>query len=122
MWALRERTISWRPLRSARTNSPTSVRACPTPNFRATPRIINPPGPPPFVAAAEKLGNIATRVSVGTGDNQLIGGFIVTGNQPKKVIVRAIGPSLNQFGIGTALADPTLELHDQTGAVIADER
>ena len=75
--------------------------------------------PPPFVAAAEKLGNIATRVNVGTGDNQLIGGFIVTGNQPKKVIVRAIGPSLNQFGIGAALADPTLELHDQAGAVIA---
>jgi uncharacterized protein GlcG (DUF336 family) len=73
---------------------------------------------PPFTVA-EKLANISTRVMAGTGDNQLIGGFIVTGNAPKKVIVRAIGPSLSQFGIGGALADPTLELHDQTGAVIA---
>jgi uncharacterized protein GlcG (DUF336 family) len=87
--------------------------------FPRDPTTINPPGPPPFVAAAEKLANIATRVNVGTGDNQLIGGFIVTGNQPKKVIIRAIGPSLNQFGIGAALADPTLELHDQTGALFA---
>jgi uncharacterized protein GlcG (DUF336 family) len=87
--------------------------------FPRDPTSVPPPGPPPFVAAAEKLGNIATRVSVGTGDNQLIGGFIVTGDQPKKVIVRAIGPSLNQFGIGAALANPSLELHDQTGAVIA---
>jgi uncharacterized protein GlcG (DUF336 family) len=87
--------------------------------FPRDPTTINPPGPPPFATAAEKLANIATRVNVGTGDEQLIGGFIVTGNQPKKVIVRAIGPSLNQFGIGTALPDPTLELHDQTGAVLA---
>ena len=89
--------------------------------FPRDPTTIDPPppGPPPFVAAAEKLANISTRVSVGTGDNQLIGGFIVTGTQPKKVIIRAIGPSLDQFGIGTALADPTLELHDQTGALIA---
>jgi uncharacterized protein GlcG (DUF336 family) len=76
-------------------------------------------GGPPFAAAAEKLANISTRVSVGAGDNQLIGGFIVTGDQQKKVIIRAIGPSLTQLGIGTALADPTLELHDQTGALIA---
>jgi uncharacterized protein GlcG (DUF336 family) len=76
-------------------------------------------GPPPFVAAAEKLANISTRVNAGTGDNQLIGGFIITGDQPKRVIIRAIGPSLTQFGIGNALADPTLELHDQTGALIA---
>ncbi|MEY2490669.1 MAG: hypothetical protein QOC70_2611 [Verrucomicrobiota bacterium] len=86
--------------------------------FPRDPTTINPPGPPPFVAAAEKLANIATRVNVGTGDNQVIGGFIVTGTQPKNVIVRAIGPSLSQFGLG-ALADPTLELHDQTGALIA---
>ncbi|HEV2840470.1 MAG TPA: heme-binding protein [Chthoniobacterales bacterium] len=78
-----------------------------------------PPGPPPFVAAAEKLANISTRITVGTGDNQLIGGFIVTGNQPKTVIIRAIGPSLIASGITTALADPILELHDQTGGVIA---
>jgi uncharacterized protein GlcG (DUF336 family) len=87
--------------------------------FPRDPTSINPPSPPPFVAAAEKLANISTRISVGTGDNQLIGGFIVTGTQPKKIIVRAIGPSLGQSGLGMLLADPTLELHDQTGALIA---
>jgi len=89
--------------------------------FPRDPTTIDPPppGPPPIVAAAEKLANISTRVTVGTGDNQLIGGFIVTGNQPKTVIIRAIGPSLIASGITTALADPTLELHNQTGAVIA---
>jgi uncharacterized protein GlcG (DUF336 family) len=74
---------------------------------------------PPFTVAAEKLANISTRVNAGTGDNQLIGGFIIQGTEPKKVIIRAIGPSLSQFGITSALADPTLELHDQTGAVVA---
>jgi hypothetical protein len=57
------------------------------------------------------LANISTRLPVGTGDNVLIGGFIITGTQPKKVIARAIGPSLTGFGIAGALADPILELH-----------
>ncbi|HMG05343.1 MAG TPA: heme-binding protein, partial [Chthoniobacterales bacterium] len=74
---------------------------------------------PPFTVAAEKLANISTRISAGIGDNQLIGGFIITGTEPKKVVIRAIGPSLAQFGIDSALADPTLELHDPAGAVIA---
>ena len=65
--------------------------------------------------------NISTRLAVGTNDNVLIGGFIVTGNASKKVIVRAIGPELGAppYNIPNALADPTLELHDHTGAVIA---
>lgn len=74
---------------------------------------------PPFTVRAEMLANISTRVSAGTGDNQLIGGFIITGQEPKKVIVRAIGPSLTQFGVGLALSDPVLALHDQTGATLA---
>jgi hypothetical protein len=45
-------------------------------------------------AAPATLGNISTRVLVGVGDNALIGGFIITGNQAKKVILRALGPSL----------------------------
>lgn len=72
-------------------------------------------GPTPTPAI---LGNIATRLRVETGDNILIGGFIITGTQPKKVIVRAIGPSLSSFFAGT-LADPTLELRNSTGALIA---
>lgn len=68
---------------------------------------------------APSLGNISTRLSVGTGDNVLIGGFIVNGNGDKNVLVRAIGPSLGALGVTGALDDPTLELHDQTGAIIA---
>ncbi len=65
------------------------------------------------------LGNISTRSFVQTGDNVMIGGFIVEGVQPKKVILRAIGPELSQFGVPTPLSDPTLELHDSTGVLIA---
>ena len=55
-----------------------------------------------------RLVNLSTRGDVGTGENILIGGFIVTGNAPKKVLVRAIGPSLTAFGVAGALADPRL--------------
>src|SRR5262249_16236382 len=65
------------------------------------------------------LGNISTRAFVQTGDNVMIGGFIVQGAQLKRVIIRAIGPELTQYGIPNALSDPTLELHDGTGALIA---
>jgi hypothetical protein len=62
------------------------------------------------------LGNISTRLLVATGDNVLIGGFIVTGTHAKEVLLRAIGPSLTLPG---KLANPMLELHDDTGAIIA---
>ncbi len=62
------------------------------------------------------LANISTRVRVETGDNVLIGGFIVTGTHSKQVLLRAIGPSLSLTG---TLADPILELHDGMGAVLA---
>jgi hypothetical protein len=67
------------------------------------------------------VGNISTRLLVGTGDNALIEGFIVQGptGSSKRIIVRAIGPSLSQFGIADALANPTLEIHDATGATVA---
>lgn len=61
--------------------------------------------------------NISTRMRVETGENVLIGGFIITGNAPKKVIVRAIGPSLTAAGVPGALANPTLELRG-AGAVL----
>jgi hypothetical protein len=65
------------------------------------------------------LGNISTRAFVQTGANVMIGGFIVEGNGPKTVILRAIGPELTRFGVPNALADPTLELHNGAGALIA---
>src|SRR5437762_446654 len=68
-----------------------------------------------------QLGNISTRAFVQTGDNVMIGGFIVQGAQPKRVIIRAIGPELSAppFYIPNVLENPTLELHDGTGALIA---
>jgi hypothetical protein len=70
-------------------------------------------------APAQAL-NISTRTRVETGNNVLIGGFIVAGTTPKSVAVRGIGPSLAQFGIPDVLADPTLKLHDSTGALIRE--
>jgi len=70
------------------------------------------------VSSNAQLANISTRGLVQTGDNVMIGGFIVRGDMPATVIVRAIGPSLTAYGVPGALQDPTLELHDGTGAVI----
>jgi hypothetical protein len=64
-------------------------------------------------------GNIATRLQVGTGADVLIGGFIIQGTAPKRIVVRGIGPSLAALGLNGVLANPMIELHDQTGAIIA---
>jgi T5SS/PEP-CTERM-associated repeat protein len=64
------------------------------------------------------LANISSRGFVETGDNVMIGGFIA-GNQATPVIIRALGPSLTKSGVPNALADPTVELHDAQGAVVA---
>lgn len=71
-----------------------------------------------FAGAAE-FQNISARAHVFTGEQVLIGGFIVAGAEKKNVLVRGIGPSLARFGITTPLLDPTLELRDQTGTLIA---
>jgi hypothetical protein len=71
--------------------------------------------------ANSKLANISSRGFVDTGDNVMIGGFIIGGGNgagTSSVVVRAIGPSLTGFGISGALPDPTLELHDGNGALL----
>ena len=70
------------------------------------------------IGTASVLGNVSTRSFVQTDDNVMIGGFIVQGTRTKKVIIRAIGPELTQYGITNALANPTLELHNAAGALI----
>jgi hypothetical protein len=65
------------------------------------------------------LGNISTRLPVGTGDNVMIAGFKITGNEAKQLVLRALGPSLTQFNVPNAMQDTTLELHNTAGAVIA---
>jgi hypothetical protein len=62
--------------------------------------------------------NISTRLNVGTGDNLMIGGFIITGTGPKPVVLRGMGPSLASSGIINVLADPVLELRDSSGALL----
>ena len=71
-------------------------------------------------AADSQLANISTRATVGTGSNVLIGGFI-TGSKigATRVAVRALGPSLQQFGIANPLPDPRVELRDANGALLA---
>lgn len=71
-------------------------------------------------AATSQLANISTRGFVQTGENVMIGGFILGGsNQSTGVVVRGIGPSLAQFfGLSPVLADPTLELRDSNGALL----
>ena len=66
-----------------------------------------------------KALNISTRMRVETGNNAMIAGFIISGSVPKSVAVRGIGPSLGNLGLGDVLADPTLELRDSGGALLA---
>jgi len=65
------------------------------------------------------ISGLGTRGFVSTGDKVMISGVILTGSDSLGVLVRALGPSLAAVGIPGALADPTLELHDGNGALIA---
>ena len=82
---------------------------------------LNSPTFAAFRPKTDKLINISTRGLVGTGDHVLIAGFIVGGNAlvNNLVGIRAIGPSLSSYGITDALQNPTLELHNASGALIA---
>ncbi len=75
-------------------------------------------GPSAFAQSVSSAVNLSTRMVVQTGDNVLIAGFIITGSGQKKVIVRALGPSLPLAG---ALSDPFLELHDASGRLISSD-
>jgi spore coat protein A, manganese oxidase len=72
----------------------------------------------PATAPAQTL-NLSARLRVSPGDNTLIGGFIVTGTAPKRVVLRGIGPSLAAKGLTGALSDPVLDLRNSTGRSIA---
>src|SRR5438128_5624436 len=71
-----------------------------------------------FEPPTAQLTNISTRASVQTGQGVTIGGFILTGTDLKQVVVRGLGPTLTQFGVSGALADPTLQLVDGSGKTI----
>jgi len=71
------------------------------------------------VNAQEHLGNISTRGLVGLGDGVMISGFVITGNEPKSVLLTGRGPSLEQFGVPGALGNPQIYLFDSRQKVIA---
>ena len=71
------------------------------------------------VPRSDRLGNISTRGRVGTGDDVLIAGFVITGTTPRPVLVRALGPALGGFGVSGTLADPRLRLF--RGATVVAE-
>ena len=70
---------------------------------------------PPVTA---RLVNLSARTQVGTGDNVLVIGFVITGSAPTRLLLRAVGPALALFGVGGVLADPQLRLFNAAGTVI----
>jgi streptogramin lyase len=76
-----------------------------------------------FTNAPPGAGNVSTRLTTGTNDDVLIGGFIATGNAAKKMLIRALGPSLQENGtpLPGTLADPTLEVHFPDGSYLTND-
>ena len=72
-----------------------------------------------FPAVGPQAFNVSTRGLVSGGDNVLIGGFIVTGTDPKSVVLRALGPSLSGMGLSAVLTDPVLSVYNSSGTLIA---
>jgi spore coat protein A len=68
--------------------------------------------------ANSTLANISTRGLIGVNNHVLIGGFIIGGSGNAKVVVRAIGPSLANFGLPGVLSDPTLTVYDRDGSAV----
>jgi plastocyanin len=85
-------------------------------------RRLNIGGPWPtvtVVARSPRLSNISTRAFVQINNEVLIGGLIISGTGNKLLLLRALGPTLTQFGVSGALLDPTLELRNSSGALVA---
>ena len=72
-------------------------------------------------ATGARLANVSARAQVGTGDNILIAGFAISGNVPKQILIRGIGPGLTQFGVTGVLANPTLALYRGTTKVTEND-
>jgi len=71
-----------------------------------------------FPTVKSEVLNLSTRGLVSGGDNVLIGGFIVTGTEPKPMVLRALGPSLSGFGLSDVLTDPVLSVYDSSGNLV----
>lgn len=118
------------------TPGPTAPPSTPLPTATMPPSTTPNPGPVPTAAPTvapnplssatptptpvqASFSNVSTRAYVQTGENVLIGGLIIAGTEPKKVILRAIGPSLLAAGLTNALRDPTMDVYNSKGEVIA---
>ena len=105
------------------TPSPTAgptASATPSPSPTPTPsETVTPTPTPTSTPSFATLLNISTRLRVETGDQVLIGGFIVTGSEPLNAVIRGLGPSLGSQGISDFLPDPVLELRNDAGTLIA---
>ena len=75
-----------------------------------------------FPTVGPQALNLSTRGNVSSGDDVLIGGFIITGTEPKSVVLRALGPSLSGFGVSDVLADPVLSLYNSSRHSHRDQR
>jgi CSLREA domain-containing protein len=100
-----------------------TATATPTPTATANPSSTPTatPTPQPSASLRTLLGNVGTRLRVERGDNVLIGGFIINGTQPKKMLLRGIGPSLAGLGVQGVLPDTTLELYDSNGLLASND-
>ncbi len=74
-----------------------------------------------LVTAPNRLVNLSTRMRVLTGDNVMIGGFIIGGGQPKTVVVRGRGPSLAQQGVAQPLANPRVDLYSGQAVIASND-
>jgi hypothetical protein len=97
----------------APTPTPTPPFGTPTPTPNPTPPFGTPTPTP-----AAQLQNISSRLLIQTGNNVGIAGFVVGGTEPKKLLIRGLGPTLAQFNVTGVMQNPTLELHDGSGSLI----
>lgn len=98
---------------------PPSVTPTPTPTPIGGPTPTPTPTPTPI--AAPRLVNVSTRLRVESGDAVAIAGFVISGNAPTRVLIRALGPSLAAFGVGSPLANPSLELVGSAGPLATND-
>lgn len=91
--------------------------------FSLSGAVTPPPAPPPGGATAAHFVNLSSRLRTtdGSASRAFIAGFVVSGTAPKPMLVRAIGPSLSQFGVNGVLSNPRLEIYSGTQKVAENE-
>ena len=72
-------------------------------------------------APSSRLINLSTRGQVQAGNNVMIGGFIIQGNTPKRVLIRAVGPNLSNYGVTGVLLDPTMQLYSGQTVIASND-